>query len=174
MGGDRWLALGLIVGASQAGSGCYHTVSIRPDQLPRLSSVNEVQVGSTMQTTDGTSTAGQVVPTTQSAPVTDGSNRHVIASDGTIVDVEGDFDATVFTVSGEPRAFAHPVVATVTPDGMLEVRGGNGGPSRVPLQDVARVDVEWYDAMGTVLALSLGGVAAVAFIAVVIFAALGP
>lgn len=152
-------------------TGCHHSASIPPTELPALNGSYERQVGSHTQTTyQSSAVGGQRYPVTRTSPIVERSVRHLVTTSGRTVEVEGEVEVTVVPVGAQPRTFEHPVVSRISPDGILEVRGANRGPAEIPLRNVERVDVRWDNPVGTTLAVTGVSVAITAVALGVFFA----
>lgn len=131
--------------------GCYTTARIKPTELPKL---NGGMVG-TIVAGDHEGRAAVSV-------------GHVEGADGRMVEVNGEYDATVVQNDGQEVEFTHPVWATVD-DSTLQVAGGNRARTSFELSDVSAVETSTYNenvpyiiAGCTVLALAIGGIIAIA------------
>jgi hypothetical protein len=120
-------------------SACHSTTAIRPDQLPLLNGSFAVVTGS-QRVGNTTVTTGEV------------SVAHVSAPDGRIVEITGEFNATLVSrVAGVASIdFDHPVQASIE-GSMLRVAGGNRAPVDVSLESLERIDVSQYDGVATML-----------------------
>jgi hypothetical protein len=131
--------------------GCYTTARIKPTELPKLN-------GGMVGTIVGGDHQGHAAV----------SVGHVEGADGRMVEVNGEFDATVVQNNGDEVEFTHPVLATVK-ESTLEVAGGNRARTRFELSDVSEVETSTYNANTTIIlvgctliAVMVGIVAAIA------------
>lgn len=111
--------------------GCYTTARIKPTELPKLN-------GGMVGTIIGGEHQGLAAV----------SVGHVEGVDGRMVEVNGEFDATVVQSDGEEVEFTHPVAATVD-ESKLHVAGGNRARTSFELSDVSEVETSTYNANTT-------------------------
>jgi hypothetical protein len=141
----------VLVAALLAG-GCYDTARVRPEELPKL---------------NDTYTNNHAITTYQGGKmglgsVTDESVRHLVAADGTVVEVKGEASVRLETAQGS-FDFEHPIIANVTDDQVLQIAAGNRAQTAIPLADVRAAMVRSYDREKT-LVLGCGIIAAAAVI----------
>lgn len=151
--------LGSMVAIAMAVSGCVSHNRIPPTELPRLNGayVRSGQVGNEVRAIDW-------------------SRTNVRRTDGTMLQVQGEFSATVVPRSASlPQvSFDHPVESHVT-DLYLRVSGGNRPETVFPIRQVEYVDIATFDGGLTALVtvvICLVGAGAGALLAAGLVAAL--
>lgn len=133
------VALSLLV-AQGAVSGCYRWESIKPSELPKLNGGYLRVVGRTY------TPSGTVTHVEQTV-------AHVERTDGTLIEIKGEYDARVTMKSRSSLlVFDHPVDATIE-DGSLLLTGGNLPTTRFDMSTLRRVEVSQLDS-GATIALS--------------------
>lgn len=128
----------LVLAAVFLGTGCYAHNHILPTELPRLNGMSS------------TSTRrGNVMVVTQTV-------QDVTRTDGTIVQIQGEFSATVVPRDrSQPSVeFSHPVRSSVD-DLNLTVAGGNRAATNFPLDQIDYVDISTPDNGLNILLASL-------------------
>lgn len=138
-----------------AASGCTKWETVKPTELPKLNGSTSVHVGSRM--------VGE-----QRTDVIAVSVAHVEKPDGTLVKIEGEFDARVTESSGEAAHFRYPVLSSVS-DADLTVQGSNRGKTDFELDQVERVEVSQPDQTATFFATLGISAAVVGLIALFVF-----
>jgi hypothetical protein len=133
-------------------TGCYSTQTIKPTELPKL---NRSPSEAALQKAN-CATADNVI-------------EHVEGIDGRMVEVEGDFDATVVSKSGTETEYEHPVISKIDDD-VLEIRSSNNRPTEVPISTVKYIEVTSYDSTATtwtIVGISAGVVAIIGTLLIV-------
>jgi hypothetical protein len=127
-------ALGLVCMLS---SGCYDWVLIKPVEMPKLNG-------------SFASPVGQVGPRTVVAVrVVD-----VEREDGTLAEIQGNFDLKVIRKGGEEISFEHPVEAERQGEEFV-IRGGNRAATRIPLSDIEHAEVSQLSPGKTAVAITI-------------------
>ena len=139
-------------------AGCYTTVDIRADQIPKLSFARTSAVGPSV-TTVNPSGPGLITYQGYSR-----SRVEMLAPDGSTVVVKGDADLDIDTRDGRHYHFEHPIDARL--EGETLVIEADDRTGRIALDQVARARVRslsYGKTIGLATALSVGvGVLALA------------
>ena len=139
-------------------AGCYTTVDIRADQIPKLSFARTEAVGPSV-TTVNPSGPGLITYQGYSR-----SRVEMLAPDGSTVVVKGDADLDIDTVDGRHYHFQHPIDAHV--EGDVLVIEADDRTGRIALDQIRRARVRslnYGKTIGLATALSVGvGVIALA------------
>lgn len=139
-------------------TGCYSTVRVRPEELPKLNDSYANVMGYTACNGCGFG-----------SPIVNRTVRHLVAEDGTIVEVKGEAAVSIQTHLPRPLEFEHPVMATMPEPMLLEIAGGNRARTHIPVDDIRSVEVTTYDPEKTMwAALGIGTAAAVVLTVIVV------
>jgi hypothetical protein len=123
-------------------TGCYKTEVIKPTELPKLNYAG----------------VGTVVAGPGKGHLVAVSVGQVEGIDGRMVEVIGEYDATIVAKRGERTTFEHPVRSSID-NQLLRVGGGNRTETAFQLTDVSQVETKTYDGtatLWTILGVSLG------------------
>jgi hypothetical protein len=132
-------------------AGCYTTVEIRADQIPKLSFARTEAVGPSVTTIDP---SGPGLVTYQGY-----SRSHVemLAPDGSTVVVKGDADLDLDTRDGRHYHFQHPIDAHLEGDTLVIEADDRTG--RIAIDQIARARVRslnYGKSIGLATAISVG------------------
>jgi hypothetical protein len=139
---SRWLrfvALALFAPLSALTSGCYKTVTLRPDQIPRLSGMARPQALS----------AGR------DSTVLLEDRTTIITADGTTDEVRGQADVTITLLDGQVLAFDAPVQSSQLSPEELLIAGSNIPERHLRLDQIREATATYGDIGLTLVALLL-------------------